>query len=180
MNKKELEQKTAVALSYDVGDTAPKILATGKGYVAERMIEVAKQENVPLHQDAKLANTLSKLEVSGYNFIFDSNIEEYTILLKDITKELEVTADSTDKNATVTINNVTKYKEGNNIIEILVVAENGDQKTYKINAINLNKEEVKDNNVVFYVIILLETLLIIGAVITTLILKKKGMLLLKK
>mgnify|MGYP003310229415 CR=1 FL=1 len=66
MNKKELEQKTAVALSYDVGDTAPKILATGKGYVAERMIEVAKQENVPLHQDAKLANTLSKLEIGDY------------------------------------------------------------------------------------------------------------------
>lgn len=66
MDKKELEQKTAVALSYDVGDTAPKILATGKGYVAERMIEVAKQENVPLHQDAKLANTLSKLEIGDY------------------------------------------------------------------------------------------------------------------
>ena len=66
MEKKELEQKTAVALSYDVGDTAPKILATGKGYVAEKMIEVAKQENVPLHQDAKLANTLSKLEIGDY------------------------------------------------------------------------------------------------------------------
>lgn len=66
MEEKELERKTAVALSYDVGDTAPKILATGKGYVAEKMIEVAKQENVPLHQDAKLANTLSKLEIGDY------------------------------------------------------------------------------------------------------------------
>ena len=66
MEEKELERKTAVALSYDVGDTAPKILATGKGYVAEKMIEIAKQENVPLHQDAKLANTLSKLEIGDY------------------------------------------------------------------------------------------------------------------
>lgn len=66
MEKKELEKKTAVALSYDVGDTAPKILATGKGYVAEKMIEVAKQENIPLHQDAKLAQTLSKLEIGDY------------------------------------------------------------------------------------------------------------------
>ena len=66
MEEKKLEQKTAVALSYDVGDTAPKILATGKGYVAEKIIEVAKQENVPLHQDAKLANTLSKLEIGDY------------------------------------------------------------------------------------------------------------------
>ena len=66
MENKETERKTAVALSYDVGDTAPKILATGKGYVAEKMIEVAKQENVPLHKDEKLANTLSKLEIGDY------------------------------------------------------------------------------------------------------------------
>lgn len=66
MEDKELERKTAVALSYETGDTAPKILATGKGYVAEKMIEVAKQENVPLHQDAKLAETLSKLEIGDY------------------------------------------------------------------------------------------------------------------
>ena len=66
MEDKELERKTAVALSYDVGDTAPKILATGKGYVAEKMIEVAKQEKVPLHKDEKLAKTLSKLEIGDY------------------------------------------------------------------------------------------------------------------
>ena len=66
MEDKELERKTAVALSYEAGDTAPKILATGKGYVAEKMIEVAKQENVPLHKDTKLAETLSRLEIGDY------------------------------------------------------------------------------------------------------------------
>lgn len=66
MKETELERKTAVALSYETGDTAPKILATGKGYVAEKMIEVAKQENVPLHKDTKLAQTLSKLEIGDY------------------------------------------------------------------------------------------------------------------
>ena len=34
--------------------------------IVDKMIEVAKQENVPLHQDAKLANTLSKLEIGDY------------------------------------------------------------------------------------------------------------------
>ena len=34
--------KTAVALAYEPGDMAPKILATGKGEVAERIIETAK------------------------------------------------------------------------------------------------------------------------------------------
>ena len=62
--KKKVEKvKTAVALSYEPGDMAPKILATGKGEIAERIIEKGKEGNVPLYKDNKLANTLSKLEI---------------------------------------------------------------------------------------------------------------------
>ncbi len=61
-----ITNKTAVALSYEEGDQAPKILATGKGYVAEKIIEAAKEENVPIHKDEKLAATLSKLEIGDY------------------------------------------------------------------------------------------------------------------
>lgn len=65
MEKKEEKQrvKTAVALAYEPGDMAPKILATGKGEVAERIIETAKENNVPFYKDNKLAETLSKLEI---------------------------------------------------------------------------------------------------------------------
>lgn len=55
--------KTAVALAYEPGDVAPKILAAGKGEVAERIIEKAKENDVPFYQDGKLADTLSKLEI---------------------------------------------------------------------------------------------------------------------
>ena len=41
--KKTDANKTAVALAYDPGDVAPKILATGKGYVAEKIIEEANE-----------------------------------------------------------------------------------------------------------------------------------------
>lgn len=58
--------KTAVALSYEKGDEAPKILAAGKGYLAEKMIEEAKKADVPLHEDARLADTLSHLEIGDY------------------------------------------------------------------------------------------------------------------
>lgn len=63
---KNIANKTAVALSYEEGDKAPKILATGKGYVAEKIIETAKEVNVPIHKDEKLAGTLSKLEIGDY------------------------------------------------------------------------------------------------------------------
>ena len=63
MEREENKIKTAVALSYEPGDLAPKILATGKGELAERIIEKAKEGNVPLYKDNKLAKTLSKLQI---------------------------------------------------------------------------------------------------------------------
>ena len=39
--EQEKKQKTAVAVAYEPGDAAPKILAAGKGEVAERIIEKA-------------------------------------------------------------------------------------------------------------------------------------------
>ncbi len=64
--KKKEKQKTAVALEYIPGETAPQIVATGKGHVADKMIEVAKETDVPVHKDEKLAGTLSKLEIGDY------------------------------------------------------------------------------------------------------------------
>ncbi len=61
--KKSEPQKTAVALQYEPGDEAPKILATGKGHIAEKIIEEAKAHDVPFYKDSKLAETLSKLEI---------------------------------------------------------------------------------------------------------------------
>lgn len=61
-NKKETV-KSAVALEYDPSDEAPKIIATGKGILAEKIVEKAREANVPVHRDSKLAGTLSKLEI---------------------------------------------------------------------------------------------------------------------
>lgn len=59
----EKKSKTAVALSYELEDTAPKVIASGKGYLAEKIIDKARENDVPLHKDSKLAGTLSKLEI---------------------------------------------------------------------------------------------------------------------
>ncbi len=56
--------KTAVALGYDPNeDGAPKVIASGKGALAEKIIEEAQKNKIPVHEDDKLANTLSKLEI---------------------------------------------------------------------------------------------------------------------
>lgn len=63
LNEEKKEDKTAVAIAYEPGEAAPKILATGKGKVAERIIETAKENQVPTYKDNKLAATLSKLQI---------------------------------------------------------------------------------------------------------------------
>ncbi len=60
------EKKTAVALQYEASDQAPKVIATGQGYVADRIIDVSKEHQVPIHKDAKLAKSLSILDVGEY------------------------------------------------------------------------------------------------------------------
>lgn len=55
--------KQAIALEYDPADEAPRVIASGRGELAERIIEKAKEADVPVHRDDKLADTLSRLEI---------------------------------------------------------------------------------------------------------------------
>lgn len=57
------KKRRPVAVAYNPGEVAPKILAVGKGEVAERIIETAKENDVPFYQDNKLAETLSRLQI---------------------------------------------------------------------------------------------------------------------
>jgi flagellar biosynthesis protein len=56
----------AVALGYNsASDIAPKVLATGKGIVAEQIIQKAKESNIPIHKDEDLIKVLSVLELDS-------------------------------------------------------------------------------------------------------------------
>lgn len=55
--------KQAIALEYDPSDAAPRVVASGRGYLAEKIIEKAQESDVPVHRDDKLADTLSRLDI---------------------------------------------------------------------------------------------------------------------
>jgi flagellar biosynthesis protein len=58
------ESKKAVALKYEQKkDSAPKVVAKGRGWIAERIIELARKHGVPLKENDALVEVLSKLEV---------------------------------------------------------------------------------------------------------------------
>jgi flagellar biosynthesis protein len=52
----------AVALNYD-GTNAPRVTAKGRGQTAEKIIDLAKEHNIPLHTDVMLVNVLSKISL---------------------------------------------------------------------------------------------------------------------
>jgi len=58
-------RQRAVALKYSPGDTAPRVVAKGKGYIAEKIIEHGEKSDVTIYQDAKLAEELTSLELGN-------------------------------------------------------------------------------------------------------------------
>lgn len=52
----------AVALRWD-GDGAPRVTAKGSGEVAERILALAREHEVPLREDRALVAVLSKVEL---------------------------------------------------------------------------------------------------------------------
>ncbi|ANY69691.1 EscU/YscU/HrcU family type III secretion system export apparatus switch protein [Paenibacillus algorifonticola] len=63
-NNKPEPIRRAVALKYEPGvGTAPVVVAKGKGYLAEQLIEKAKENGIPMQEDASLVEVLSKLDI---------------------------------------------------------------------------------------------------------------------
>ena len=63
MEEKKNKIKQAIALEYDPSEEAPRVIASGRGVLAEKIIEKAKESEVPIHRDDKLADTLSRLDI---------------------------------------------------------------------------------------------------------------------
>ncbi|NLX65017.1 MAG: flagellar biogenesis protein [Clostridiaceae bacterium] len=62
--KEEHKIKKASALSYNPGeDGAPKVIASGKGVIAEKIIEKAREANIPIYEDEHLAEALSHVSL---------------------------------------------------------------------------------------------------------------------
>lgn len=55
--------RRAVALQYSAGDAAPVIVASGMGYMAEKIVEVAADSGVPVYEDNSLATVLTQLKL---------------------------------------------------------------------------------------------------------------------
>ena len=81
----QMMNKKAVALKYDEQkNISPVIVATGAGHLAEKIIEVANENKVPVYEDNSLASVLSRLEL-GSNIpieLYEAVVDIYVFFLK--------------------------------------------------------------------------------------------------
>jgi len=57
------KNKKAIALKYNKDDSSPFVVAKGKGYVAEKIIEKGKEEEVHIYEDENIIDNLMELDL---------------------------------------------------------------------------------------------------------------------
>lgn len=57
--------KKTVALKYPAGADAPFITASAKGILAEKMVEIAEKEHIPVVKNSELTDVLTLSEVGS-------------------------------------------------------------------------------------------------------------------
>jgi flagellar biosynthesis protein len=63
MSEPHEPRRQAAALSYEAGQTAPRVVASGSGLIAERIIAAAEEAGVPVRSDPALARALAALDL---------------------------------------------------------------------------------------------------------------------
>ncbi|MCL1983278.1 MAG: EscU/YscU/HrcU family type III secretion system export apparatus switch protein [Clostridiales bacterium] len=82
-------KRTAVALKYDeYSNMAPVVVASGAGYMAEKIIEVASENNVPVFEDSSLSTILSQLDLGTEvpNELYQVVVDIYVYFLNYLPK----------------------------------------------------------------------------------------------
>jgi len=58
--------KRAVALKYDTNkNNAPVVIASGAGYIANKVVEIAEESGIPIYKDDSLSILLSQLDIGS-------------------------------------------------------------------------------------------------------------------
>jgi flagellar biosynthesis protein len=56
-----MKEQKGIAVAYTPGEPAPEILAIARGFLVDRMLEIAKENGITLYKDSDLAEILSHM-----------------------------------------------------------------------------------------------------------------------
>ena len=120
---------------------------------SSKTINIITQEE--LEASYSKDNNLKSLTIDNYEISpkFSKEILEYSVTVPEGTKEVTVKALANDSKSTINGDGTIEVSEGLNNIDIVVRAENGSEKTYKlaINVIDQNPINVNINNEEYFV-----------------------------
>jgi len=82
--------KRAYALKYNIGEISPKVVAGGRGYLAEKILERAREHDIPTYYSPDLVMELEKIdigdnippelyEVVAQVLVFIGNLDRYKL-----------------------------------------------------------------------------------------------------
>ncbi len=60
------KRQMAVALAYQSGEAAPKVIARGRGIIAQAIIERAKEHGIFVHESQELVSLLMQVELDEH------------------------------------------------------------------------------------------------------------------
>ncbi len=67
MSEIKTPRDVAVALAYKKGeDAAPRVIAKGYGYIAQRIVELARENDIIIDTNAELAEALAQVELDAF------------------------------------------------------------------------------------------------------------------
>jgi flagellar biosynthesis protein len=64
-NKRQNKPRFAIALEYD-GSQAPVVTARGHSEIADEIIKIARDENIPIYEDEELSALLEQLDLGDH------------------------------------------------------------------------------------------------------------------
>ncbi len=78
-----IRQATALKYAIDKENSAPVVVASGLGLVAQKIVDVATENNVPIFEDDSLSTLLSQLEVGSQipTELFQAVVDIYVYFL---------------------------------------------------------------------------------------------------
>lgn len=60
----EQKRRRAVAIHYDANDRAPRVIASGAGEIAKKILQLAQENDVPIKRDDSLVELLAQLDLN--------------------------------------------------------------------------------------------------------------------
>jgi flagellar biosynthesis protein len=84
MSQYKENTKRAVALKYDTNkNKAPVVIASGSGFIADKVVEIAEESGIPVYRDDSLSVLLSQLDIGSEipEELFSSIVDIYVYFL---------------------------------------------------------------------------------------------------